>query len=474
MQRPCWTRCKSYSYFLFVDGAEDYIVDSLEWCGIKFDESIKHGGDFGPYKQSERKPLYKKYADELIEKGMAYYAFDTSEELTKYREDSEEQKETFTYSWETRKKLNNSLNFGEEKSQELIASGTPFVIRFLMPENQELIMHDLIRGEIKVNTSVLDDKILFKSDGMPTYHLANIVDDYLMKITHVIRGEEWLPSLSLHVMLYQSLGWKNDTPEFAHLPLILKPKGNGKLSKRDGDKLGFPVFPTEWKNPQTQETSSGYREEGYFSDAFINMMALLGWNPGTEQEIFSMEELINAFSLEKVNKSGARFDPDKAKWFNEQYLRSTDDNILAELFNVVLAEKGIEKDKTFVAKVCSLVKERASFVADFWDQSSFFFNQPTEYDSKTVKKRWKDGTAELMTKLKAILISINDFTSENTETIVKAWIEKEEHNMGKIMNAFRLAIVGAGKGPHLFDIIEMIGKEDTLLRLENAIVNIKR
>jgi len=458
----------------FVDGAEDYIVDSLEWCGIKFDESIKHGGDFGPYKQSERKPLYKKYADELIEKGMAYYAFDTSEELTKYREDSEEQKETFTYSWETRKKLNNSLNFGEEKSQELIASGTPFVIRFLMPENQELIMHDLIRGEIKVNTSVLDDKILFKSDGMPTYHLANIVDDYLMKITHVIRGEEWLPSLSLHVMLYQSLGWKNDTPEFAHLPLILKPKGNGKLSKRDGDKLGFPVFPTEWKNPQTQETSSGYREEGYFSDAFINMMALLGWNPGTEQEIFSMEELINAFSLEKVNKSGARFDPDKAKWFNEQYLRSTDDNILAELFNVVLAEKGIEKDKTFVAKVCSLVKERASFVADFWDQSSFFFNQPTEYDSKTVKKRWKDGTAELMTKLKAILISINDFTSENTETIVKAWIEKEEHNMGKIMNAFRLAIVGAGKGPHLFDIIEMIGKEDTLLRLENAIVNIKR
>ncbi len=456
----------------FVEGAEEYIADALNWCGIDFDESPAKGGDYGPYRQSERKDIYADYAQKLIESGNAYYAFDTAEELDNLRAEAEKAKTVFTYNHQNRQSLNNSLNHGNEKAGEMIAGGTPYVIRFKMPENRLLVMNDIIRGEVKVNTSTLDDKILFKSDGMPTYHLANIVDDHLMEISHVIRGEEWLPSLPLHVLLYEALGW--EAPQFAHLPLLLKPQGSGKLSKRDGDKLGFPVFPTEWINPQTGEKSTGYREEGYFPQAFINMLALLGWHPSTEQEIFSTEELINEFSLERVSKSGARFDPEKAKWFNQQYLKATPDEELAKLFSPVLKEKGVDASAFPVVKIISLVKERAVFVKDLWEQSYFFFEAPKEYDAKTVKKRWKEHIPPLMKELKDLLESIDDFSSQNTETVVKQWIEERELSMGQVMNAFRLCIVGAGKGPHLFDIIEIIGKEETLKRLESGIKNIKR
>ncbi|RUA32761.1 MAG: glutamate--tRNA ligase, partial [Bacteroidetes bacterium] len=357
---------------------------------------------------------------------------------------------------------------------ELIAAGTPFVVRFKMPKDEKLVMHDMVRGEMHIDTNTLDDKIIFKSDGMPTYHLANIVDDHLMKISHVIRGEEWLPSMPLHVMLYKALKWDDTMPQFAHLPLLLKPKGNGKLSKRDGDKMGFPVFPTEWSNPETGEKSMGYREEGYFPEAFINMLALLGWNPGTEQELFSMDELIQAFSIERVNKSGARFDPEKAKWFNHQYMLKADNTVLADLFAKELSDKGISADKEFITKVVGLVKERAEFVKDLWEQSYFFFVAPTEYDAKVVKKRWKEHIPALMADLKVVLENIEDFSSANVETVVKQWISDKELSMGQIMNAFRLCIVGAGKGPHLFDITELIGKEETLKRLQAGIENIKR
>jgi glutamyl-tRNA synthetase len=456
----------------FVPGAEEYIIDALQWCGIEFDEGPVEGGDYGPYKQSERKHLYREYADQLIASGNAYYAFDTPEELDALRAKYEAEKQVFTYNAKVRGALNNSENMGMEKAKALIDEGVPYVIRFKIPANEELVLEDIIRGRVQVNTATLDDKIIFKSDGMPTYHLANIVDDHLMKISHVIRGEEWLPSLPLHMLLYRAFDW--DAPQFAHLPLLLKPKGNGKLSKRDGDKLGFPVFPTEWKNPQTGEKSMGYREEGYFPQAFINMLALLGWNPGTEQEIFSMDELIAAFSLERVNKSGARFDPEKAKWFNHQYLQKTDNAELAKLYLPILNEKGFNPEPEYVAQVVGLIKERADFVKDFWDQSYFFFDAPKEYDAKTVKKRWKEHIPGLMRQLKEVLEGIDDFSSENVEQIVKQWIESEELSMGQIMNAFRLCIVGAGKGPHLFDIIALIGKEETLRRLQAGIDNIKR
>jgi glutamyl-tRNA synthetase len=456
----------------FVPGAEEYIIDALQWCGIQFDEGPVEGGDYGPYKQSERKHLYREYADQLIASGDAYYAFDTPEELDALRAQYEAEKQVFTYNARVRGELNNSENMGMEKARALIEEGVPYVIRFKIPANEELVTEDIIRGKVQVNTATLDDKIIFKSDGMPTYHLANIVDDHLMKISHVIRGEEWLPSLPLHVLLYRALGW--DAPQFAHLPLLLKPKGNGKLSKRDGDKLGFPVFPTEWTNPQTGEKSMGYREEGYFPQAFINMLALLGWNPGTEQEIFSMDELIAAFSLERVNKSGARFDPEKAKWFNHQYLQMTDNASLAKLYLPILNEKGFNPEVEYVEQVVGLIKERADFIKDFWDQSYFFFEAPKEYDAKTVKKRWKEHIPDLMRQLKEVLEGIDDFSSGNVEQIVKQWIEAEALSMGQIMNAFRLCIVGAGKGPHLFDIIALIGKEESLRRLQAGIDNIKR
>ena len=456
----------------FVKGAEEYIIDALSWCGITFDESVEAGGGFGPYRQSDRKDIYADYAQKLISSGWAYYAFDTATELDLLRANAEENKEVFTYCQKNRNELNNSLNMGDERAKEMIDSGVPYVIRFKMPENEEINMQDIIRGNVVVSTSTLDDKILFKSDGMPTYHLANIVDDHLMEISHVIRGEEWLPSMPLHVMLYKALGW--EAPEFAHLPLLLKPKGNGKLSKRDGDKLGFPVFPTEWVNPADGEKSMGYREEGYFPEAVINMLALLGWHPSTEQEIFSMDELIAEFSLERVNKSGARFDPDKARWFNQQYLKNMDNEMIADLFMPVLISKNIRIEKEKLAQIIGLVKERAVFVKDLWEQSYFFFEAPVEYDTKTVKKRWKEHTPPMMQELLKVLEWIDDFSSENTETIVKQWIEEKELSMGQVMNAFRLAIVGAGKGPHLFDIISIIGKEETLERLNNGIQNIKR
>jgi glutamyl-tRNA synthetase len=456
----------------FVKGAEEYIIDALAWCGIEFDESIVAGGDFGPYRQSDRKELYVKYAQELIDNGNAYYAFDTAEELSSLRENAEKEGKTFTYSSANRNELNNSENYGIEEANKRIANGEAYVVRFKMPIDYELIMNDIVRGEVKVNTSALDDKIIFKSDGMPTYHLANIVDDHLMEISHVIRGEEWLPSMALHIMLYKAFGW--DAPEFAHLPLLLKPKGNGKLSKRDGDKLGFPVFPTQWINPETKDISMGYREEGYFPQAFINMLALLGWNSGTEQEIFSMDELIENFSLERVNKSGARFDPEKAKWFNHQYMLLAKNEELAKQFSTVLNEKALEFENDKLVKIISLVKERATFVKDLWEQSSFFFVAPTEYDKKVVKKRWKENTPDIMRSLVEVISGIDDFSSEKTEEIIKAWIQEKELSMGAVMNAFRLSIVGAGKGPHMFDIIAIIGKDETIHRLNNAIENIKR
>jgi len=410
----------------------------------------------------------------LVESGNAYYAFDTPQELDHMRNQFQEQKKTFTYNAHTRELMKNSLSLSSEEVEKRINSGEHYVVRFKMPQGEELHLQDEIRGHVVFNTSLLDDKVLFKSDGMPTYHLANVVDDYLMKITHVIRGEEWLPSMPLHVLLYRCLGWEAHMPAFAHLPLILKPVGKGKLSKRDGDKLGFPVFPLRWVDPKSQEVSSGYREDGYFPEAFVNMLALLGWNPGTEQELFSMDELIEAFSLERVGKSGSKFDPEKTKWFNHQYLIKKSDEQIGELFQDVLREKGIEADSNMVVKACGMVKDRVHFVSELWDQINFFFEQPTEYDAKAVKKNWKEGTPDLMMELKDVLAEIEDFSSANTETIVKEWIATKEIGMGKVMNPFRLAMVGAGKGPHMFDIIEMLGKEETLVRLEAAIANIKR
>ncbi len=451
----------------FVPGAEEYIIESFAWCGIEFDEGVTKGGPFGPYKQSERKEIYKQYADRLLEDGWAYYAFDTPEELDKRRKALESEKKTFTYNAAERLNMKNSLSLSKEETEKLLASGAPYVVRFKMPDNETVVMNDLIRGKVEVNTSVLDDKVLFKSDGMPTYHLANVVDDHLMEISHVIRGEEWLPSLPLHVLLYRAFGW--ETPQFAHLPLLLKPEGNGKLSKRDGDRLGFPVFPLQWKDPKTGDVSSGYREDGYFPEAFVNMLALLGWNPGDDRELFTMDELIEAFSIERVNKSGARFDPEKAKWFNHQYLIRKEDAELAAYFMPVLKEHGVEADPAYVEKVVGLVKERANFVKDLWDQSYFFFKAPEEYDAKAVKKRWKAASYDQMTELLELLKEVEPFTSENLEEQVKAWIESKEYGMGVVMNAFRLLIVGALKGPHLFDIVAMIGKEETLRRMEKGL-----
>jgi len=384
----------------FVEGAEEYIIEAFKWCGIEFDEGVTKGGNYGPYTQSERKEIYKQYAEQLIASGNAYYAFDTSEELAAKRASFEAEKRTFTYNASERLNMGNSLSLPKEEVDKLIKSGTPFVIRFKMPEKEVVEMNDLIRGKVEVNTAVLDDKILFKSDGMPTYHLANIIDDHLMEISHVIRGEEWLPSLPLHVLLYRAFGWTE--PQFAHLPLLLKPDGNGKLSKRDGDRLGFPVFPLQWKDPKTGELSRGYREDGYFPEAFVNMLALLGWNPGDERELFSMEELIEAFTIERVNKSGAKFDAEKAKWFNHQYLIQKSNNELAELISPILKKKGYNSSEEKLKNIISLVKDRMGFVSDFWNQACFFFEQPIEYNPKVVKKRWKTDVPNIMLILKIL------------------------------------------------------------------------
>ncbi|MCP2026389.1 glutamyl-tRNA synthetase [Flavobacterium sp. HSC-32F16] len=451
----------------FVPGAEAYIMEALEWLGISPEETVGKNEKFGPYRQSDRKDLYQKYADQLINSGWAYYAFDTPEALDALRKEQEAEGKTFIYNHTIREKLDTSLVISAEEVSKRIANGEHYVIRFKTPVDETLHLKDIIRGDVKFETSLLDDKVLFKSDGMPTYHLANIVDDHLMETSHVIRGEEWLPSMPLHVLLYRAFGW--DAPEFAHLPLILKPVGNGKLSKRDGDKLGFPVFPLEWKTEEG--ISSGYREKGFFPEAVVNFLALLGWNDGTEKELYSLEELVEAFDLNRVHKAGAKFDPEKNKWFNHQYLIKQNDADLAKSFSPILVEKGVDISKYDVTRIVSLIKERAHFVSEFWDLTDFFFQAPTSYDEKA-SKNWKEETPSLMKELISILENIEDFTSANIETIVKDWLTKNEIGMGKVMQPFRLSLVGALKGPHLFDIVEIIGKEETISRIQKAIATL--
>ena len=450
----------------FVPGAEEYIMEALEWLGIPPEETVGKNEKFGPYRQSERKHLYKGYADLLIESGNAYYAFDTAESLDAHRKQHEAEGKTFIYNHHNREKLDTSLVITTEETAKRIANNEDYVIRFKTPINETLVLQDIIRGEVKFETSLLDDKVLFKSDGMPTYHLANIVDDHLMETSHVIRGEEWLPSMPLHVLLYKAFSW--DAPEFAHLPLILKPIGNGKLSKRDGDKMGFPVFPLEWKTEEG--VSSGYREKGFFPETVVNFLALLGWNDGTDKELFSLEELTEAFDLKRVHKSGAKFDPEKNKWFNHQYLMKQDDTELAKEFSKIIESKDLNRYFSLVemTKIVSLIKERADFVSDFWEMSDFFFIAPTTFDEKA-SKNWKAETPALMQELISVLEEISDFTSLNIETIVKDWMTKNEIGMGKVMQPFRLSLVGALKGPHLFDIVEVIGKQETITRIQKAI-----
>ncbi|MFI3278157.1 MAG: glutamate--tRNA ligase [Rikenellaceae bacterium] len=453
----------------FVEGAEDYIIESLKWCGVTIDEGVGVGGPHAPYRQSERREIYWQYAQSLVESGWAYYAFDTAEELDAKRKEAEAAGAAFAYNYSVRCELPTSLSLSAEEVEARIARGEQWVIRFKMPENEIVAMDDLIRGHVEVNTSTLDDKVLYKSvDRLPTYHLANIVDDRLMEISHVIRGEEWLPSLPLHYLLYQALGWEELRPAFAHLPLLLKPTGGGKLSKRDGDKLGFPVFPLEWK-PQGGESSRGYREDGYFAEAFINMLALLGWNPGTEQELFSMEQLIEEFSLERVSKSGARFQPDKAKWFNAQYMHAKSAEELAPLFQPILKSHGVEVSDELAGRAAYIMRERATFVADLWDLTSYFFVAPTEYDAKQSKKYWKGDNPRILSELREVLAAIEDFSLSNTEAIVGAWIAERGYGMGQVMNTLRLALVGAGKGPGMYDVTEFIGREECLRRIDHIL-----
>lgn len=451
----------------FVPGAEAYIMEALEWLGISPEETVGKNEKFGPYRQSDRKDLYQTYADQLINSGWAYYAFDTPEALDALRKEQEAEGKTFIYNHTIREKLDTSLVISTEEVAKRIANGEHYVIRFKTPVDETLHLKDIIRGDVKFETSLLDDKVLFKSDGMPTYHLANIVDDHLMETSHVIRGEEWLPSMPLHVLLYRAFGW--DAPEFAHLPLILKPVGNGKLSKRDGDKLGFPVFPLEWKTEEG--VSSGYREKGFFPEAVINFLALLGWNDGTDKELFSLEELVESFDLNRVHKSGAKFDPEKNKWFNHQYLIKQNNEDLAKSFTPILVEKGVDVSKYDITRIVSLIKERAHFVSEFWDLTDFFFQAPTSYDEKA-SKNWKEETPALMQELISTLEYIDGFDSANIEAIVKDWLTKNEIGMGKVMQPFRLSLVGALKGPHLFDIVEIIGKEETISRIQKAIATL--
>lgn len=454
----------------FVEGAEDYIIESFKWLGLKFDEGVGIGGDFGPYKQSDRKDLYKKYALELVEKGWAYYAFDTAEELDALRKQYESEKKNFQYDCNTRKGLRNSLSLSKEEVEDLLNKGLAYVIRFKFPENEDIHLDDLIRGHVKMNSSLLDDKVLYKSDGMPTYHLANIVDDHLMCISHVIRGEEWLPSCPLHVMLYKAFGWEDTMPQFAHLPLLLKPDGNGKLSKRDGDRLGFPVFPLQWTDPKSKEISSGYRESGYLPEAVINMLALLGWNSGTEQEIFSLSELIKIFSIDRISKHGAKFDLEKAKWFNHQYLQKVDDEVLAQEFIKDLKERNIDASLDKAKSIVGLVKERCNFVKDIWDNSDYFFVAPESYAEKALKKRWKEGTSEKLCIIAERMSEIENNSSwaDNAEDFLMKYISENELNMGQIMNSIRLAVVGDTKGVNMVDIMKILGKQEIISRIKIA------
>lgn len=450
----------------FVPGAEDYIIEALTWLGIHFDEGVSFGGNYGPYRQSERRDIYKKYVDQLLSSGHAYIAFDTPEELEAKRKEIP----NFQYDASTRSHMRNSLTLSEEEVKRLIESGHKYVVRVKIEPNEDVHVNDLIRGEVVINSSILDDKVLYKSaDQLPTYHLANIVDDHLMEVTHVIRGEEWLPSAPLHVLLYRYFGWADTMPQFAHLSLLLKPEGNGKLSKRDGDRLGFPVFPLEWHDPKTGDISSGYRESGYLPEAVVNFLALLGWNPGNDQEIMSIDELISAFNLGHCSKSGAKFDYEKAKWFNHQYIQKKDNKEIAALFMPILKAHEIKTEPEYVEKVVGMMKDRVSFIKDLWGVCSFFFVAPTEYDEKTRKKRWKEDSAVQLTELIEILRVHEPFDIESTENTVKEWIESKGYHLGNIMNATRLALVGEGKGPHIFDITEALGKEESIRRIKRAI-----
>lgn len=457
----------------FVPGAEEYIIESFKWLGIKFDEGVSFGGEHGPYRQSERRDIYKKYVQVLLDAEKAYIAFDTPEELDAKRKEIA----NFQYDASTRMSMRNSLAMSKEEVDALIAEGKQYVVRFKIEPNEDVHVNDIIRGDVVINSSILDDKVLYKSaDELPTYHLANIVDDHLMEVTHVIRGEEWLPSAPLHVLLYRAFGWEDTMPEFAHLPLLLKPDGNGKLSKRDGDRLGFPVFPLEWHDPKTGEISSGYRESGYLPEAVINFLALLGWNPGNDQEIMSLDELVKLFDLHRCSKAGAKFDFEKARWFNHEYILKKDDAEIAELFKPVLTANGVDvtayTDK-YLTSVVSLVKGRVNFVKELWEQSRFFFVAPETYAEKDIKKRWKEDTPRIMTELMEVIRGIEDFSSKPAEDIVIGWITEKQYHMGNVMNAFRLAVVGECKGPHMFDITELLGKEETLARIEKAINVIK-
>ena len=459
----------------YVDGAEQYILDSLEWCGIHLDESIIHGGKYGPYRQSQRKEIYRPYAEQLVNDGFAYYAFDTAEELTLMRQRMKKAGVTSPqYNSVTRSTMKNSLSLSDDEVKKRLNNEEPYVIRIKMPRNQEVKLFDVIRGWVVVNTNKMDDKVIFKSDGMPTYHLANVVDDYLMKISHVIRGEEWLPSAPLHVLLYEYLGWKSQQPQFAHLPLLLKPDGNGKLSKRDGDRLGFPVFPLNWKNPETGEISLGYKEGGYLPEAFINMLAFLGWNPGTPQEIFSIDDLCETFTLDRVGKSGAKFDFDKTKWFNQQYLRSKSKLELAEMLQVILKKNDISAELNYVANVCQQLKERATFIKDMWSEGKYYFQPPKSYDDKVIRKKWDNDIKDVLNELKIELTELVDFSAENIETVFKLFLEKKKIKMGVLLPVLRVSLTGLAMGPSLFNIAELIGKKETLFRIDTAIKKITK
>ncbi|WP_278776716.1 glutamate--tRNA ligase [Leyella stercorea] len=450
----------------FVPGAEEYIIESFRWLGIKFDEGVSFGGEHGPYRQSERRSIYKKYVDQLLAADKAYIAFDTPEQLEAKRAEIQ----NFQYDARTRGEMTNSLTLPKEEVERRIADGEQYVVRFKVEPGIDVHIDDMIRGHVVIKSDILDDKVLYKSaDELPTYHLANIVDDHLMEITHVIRGEEWLPSAPLHVLLYRAFGWEDTMPTFAHLPLLLKPEGKGKLSKRDGDRLGFPVFPLEWHDPKTGDVSSGYRESGYFPEAVVNFLALLGWNPGTEQELFTLDELVEAFDIHKCSKAGARFDYQKGIWFNHEYMLKKSNEEVANLFAPIVANNGVDETMERITQVVAMMKDRVNFVKELWPLCSFFFIAPTEYDEKTVKKRWKADSAKVMSELADVLEAIDDFSVEGQEPVVMKWVEEKGYKLGDVMNAFRLTLVGIGKGPGMFDISAFLGKEETLKRMRKAI-----
>ncbi len=457
----------------FVPGAEQYIIEALDWLGIKFDEGVHIGGPYGPYRQSDRKPMYRQYAEQLIRDGWAYYAFDKPEALEAKRKEYEAQKKTFQYDCNTRLQMENSLSLGMEEAQRRIVAGDPYVVRFQFPDNIDITVHDMIRGDVTMNSRLLDDKVLFKSDGMPTYHLANIVDDHTMEITHVIRGEEWLPSAPLHVMLYKAFGWEETMPRFAHLPLLLKPEGNGKLSKRDGDRLGFPVFPLEWHDPKSGEISSGYREKGYLPEAVVNMLALMGWNPGTEQEIMSMDELIKLFNVEHISKNGAKFNLDKAKWFQHEYFQKLSDEAVADMLEFQLKEHGIEADRAYVVKVAGMMKERITFPSELWETCCYFFQAPTEYNEKDVAKRWTPDMHIHMAKVIEILNTVPFEYDAIHKALLDDYIAANGLNTGKVMNSLRIAVVGRTVGPDMITLVMMLGKDETVRRVERAIEKLK-